>query len=381
MKTEFTGLRHQGDLLRNQILERFDAVLQHGKFIMGPEVHELENRLAEFCGARHAITVANGTDALQIALMSAGVGPGDHVLVPSFTYTATAEVILLLGATPVFVEVDAHTFNVDCDDLETRIRRHNGSKGPLKAIIAVDLFGKPADWSRLNQIAQQHDLFLIADAAQSFGAKSTEGSVGTLAPVTTASFFPAKPLGCYGDGGAIFTDDDDLAHQMRSVRVHGQGREKYETVRLGVNSRLDTMQAAVLLAKLDLFAEELVQRNTLAQAYTRELGHLVDAPQIIAGETSAWAQYTIKVKNRDAFKAALAEQGVPSAVYYPLPMHLQPAYLEYGDGYGSLPVSEALSEQVISLPMNPYWTTTDLKTVCDGVINAIKGGAALKLAS
>ncbi len=381
MKTEFTGLRHQGDLLRNQILERFDAVLQHGKFIMGPEVRELESRLAQFCGARHAITVANGTDALQIALMSAGVGPGDHVLVPSFTYTATAEVILLLGATPVFVEVDAHTFNLNCDDLEARIRRHNGSTGTLKAIIAVDLFGKPADWSRLNQIAQQHDLFLIADAAQSFGAKSKEGPVGTLAPVTTASFFPAKPLGCYGDGGAIFTDDDDLAHQMRSVRVHGQGSEKYETVRVGVNSRLDTMQAAVLLAKLDLFSEELVQRNTLAQAYTRELGHLVDAPQIVPGETSAWAQYTIKVKNRDAFKAALAEQGVPSAVYYPLPMHLQPAYLEFGDGYGSLPVSEALSEQVISLPMNPYWTTTDLKTVCDGVINALEGSATLKLAS
>lgn len=381
MKTEFTGLRHQGELLRQQILSRMDTVLQHGKFIMGPEVRELEERLAALCGARHAITVANGTDALQLALMCADIGPGDHVLVPSFTYTATAEVILLLGAYPIFVEVDPDTFNLDCSDLETHIRKHDTSKGPLKAIIGVDLFGKPANWQRLNQIADQHGLFLIADAAQSFGAKASNGAVGALAPITTASFFPAKPLGCYGDGGAIFTDDDNMAHAIRSMRVHGQGAAKYETVRVGVNSRLDTLQAAVLLAKLDLFAEELVQRDTLAKAYSRELGQLVQTPLIEPNETSAWAQYTIKVEQRDAFKAALTEQGVPSAVYYPLPMHLQPAYLEFGNGYGSLPVSEALCERVISLPMNPYWTTNDLKTVCDGVTRALESTTSLALAS
>ncbi len=381
MKTEFTGLRQQGELLRSQILERFDTVLQHGKFIMGPEVGELETRLATFCGARHAITVANGTDALQIALMCAGVGPGDHVLVPSFTYTATAEVILLLGACPVFVDVEPDTFNVDCNDLEARIRAHDGSQAALKAIIAVDLFGNPANWRRLNEIAERHSLFLIADAAQSFGARSAEGAVGTLAPVTTASFFPAKPLGCYGDGGAIFTDDDELAALMRSIRVHGQGAQKYETVRVGVNSRLDTLQAAVLLAKLDVFEAELEQRNALARAYTRQLRHMVETPTIRAADLSAWAQYTVKVENRDAFKAALAEHGVPSAVYYPLPMHLQPAYQAFGAGAGSLPVSEALCRQVISLPMNPYWCEEDLRAVCDGVGHTLKSAAELKLAS
>ncbi|NNF80331.1 MAG: DegT/DnrJ/EryC1/StrS family aminotransferase [Rhizobiales bacterium] len=381
MKTEFTGLRKQGELLRTGVLERFDAVLQHGKFIMGPEVGELEGRLSEFCGARHVISVANGTDALLIALMCAGVGPGDHVLVPSFTYTATAEVILLLGAYPVFAEVDAETFNLDCADLEARINSHDASKGALKAIIGVDLFGKPADWPRLNDIAQQHGLFLIADAAQSFGAKTAPGAVGTLAPVTTASFFPAKPLGCYGDGGAIFTDDDELAHKIRSIRVHGQGAQKYETVQVGMNSRLDTMQAAVLLAKLDLFENELAQRNALAEAYNRELAQLVATPRIDAGERSSWAQYTIKVDNRDEFNRALNDQGVPTAIYYPLPMHLQPAYQAFGSGPGSLPVSEQLCERVISLPMNQYWTDADLTTVCTAVKQAVQSASDLKMAS
>ncbi len=381
MKTEFTGLRPQGELLRSQILDRFDAVLEHGKFIMGPEVGQLEDRLAAYSGAQHAITVANGTDALLIALMSADVGPGDAVLVPSFTYTATAEVILLLGAVPVFVEVDSKTFNVDCADLEARIQAHDSANGRLKAIIAVDLFGKPADWHRLNAIAERHNLFLVADAAQSFGATTSRGAVGTLAPLTTASFFPAKPLGCYGDGGAIFTDNADLAHKLRSIRVHGQGTQKYETVRVGMNSRLDTLQAAVLLAKMELFENEIIQRNALAEAYNARLGALVETPQIDAGETSAWAQYTIKVDQRDTFKADLAEQGVPTAVYYPLPMHLQPAYQEYGSGPGSLPVSERLCSQVISLPMNPYWTQSDLEIVCTAVERAIGNSASLKLAS
>ena len=373
MSIEFTGLRPQGDRLRPNILKRLEGALSHGKYIMGPEVGELEQQLAAFCGAKHAITVANGTDALQIALMSAGIQAGDHVLVPSFTYTATAEVILVLGATPVFVDVEPDTFNLDCADLERRIEAHDSAKGPLKAIIAVDLFGRPANWPALNAIAKRHGLFLVADAAQSFGGRSPEGAVGTLAPVTTANFFPAKPLGCYGDGGAIFTDDDHLAEIIRSIRVHGQGVQKYETVRVGVNSRLDTLQAAVLLAKLEVFAEELENRDALAKAYNRALHTLVETPQMPADEDlrSAWAQYTIKVDERDAFKAALMAQGVPTAIYYPLPMHLQPAYAAYGGGVGSLPVSEVLCEQVISLPMNPYWTKGDLDAVCAAVRDAV----------
>lgn len=381
MKTEFTGLKVQGELLKASIQDRIDQVLQHGKFIMGPEVAELEGKLASFCGAGHAIGVANGTDALQIALMSAGVGHGDHVLVPSFTYTATAEVILLLGARPVFVEVDARTFNIDCDHLESQIASHDTAKGPLKAIIAVDLFGKPADWRRLNAIAEQHDLLLIADAAQSFGARTSNGAVGTLAPITTASFFPAKPLGCYGDGGAIFTNDDELAQRIRSIRVHGQGAAKYETVRVGVNSRLDTIQAAILLSKLEVFGTEIQQRNALASAYSARLSGVVETPALDEGEVSAWAQYTLKVDHRDEFKQVLADQGVPSAVYYPLPMHLQPAYVEFGEGEGSLPVSEALCSRVISLPMNPYWTDNDLNIVCDAVELADRELGELKLAS
>ncbi len=383
MNVEFTGLRLQGERLRAQILSRIETALTHGKFIMGPEVRELEQKLAAVCGAKHAIAVANGTDALQIALMCAGIEPGDHVLVPSFTYTATAEVILVLGASPVFVEVDPNTFNLDCEDLERRISEHDPAKGPLKAIIGVDLFGTPAEWARLNTIAERHGLFLVADAAQSFGARSADGAVGTLAHVTTASFFPAKPLGCYGDGGALFTDDDELAETMRSIRVHGQGTQKYETVRVGVNSRLDTIQAAVLLAKLEVFEEELANRNALAQAYNRELHGLVETPHVPDGEgiRSAWAQYTVKVDNRDAFKAALAEAGVPSAVYYPLPMHLQPAYVGFGGGAGSLPVSEALSARVISLPMNPYWTNDDLEAVCSGVRTALDETSQWKQAS
>ncbi len=383
MNVEFTGLRPQGDRLRSQILARIETALAHGKFIMGPEVRELEQQLAAFCGAKHAISVANGTDALQISLMCAGIGPGDHVLVPSFTYTATAEVILVLGASPVFVDVEPETFNLDCADLERQINAHDPDKGPLKAVIGVDLFGTPARWAQLKAIAERHGLFLVADAAQSFGARSADGSVGTLAHVTTASFFPAKPLGCYGDGGAIFTDDDELAETMRSIRVHGQGSEKYETVRVGVNSRLDTIQAAVLLAKLKVFEEELANRTALAKAYDRALGSVVETPPIPAGNgtRSAWAQYTIKVDNRDAFKTALAEAGVPSAVYYPLPMHLQPAYEAFGGGRGSLPVSEALSERVISLPMNPYWTNDDLNAVCEGVRAALSESSHWKQAS
>lgn len=368
MKIPFTGLQHQAERLRSQIDQNIASVLDHGKFIMGPEVAELERRLSEFCGARNSIAVANGTDALQIALMALGVKAGDRVFVPSFTYTATAEVILILGAVPVFVEVDAETFNVDCDDLERAIERTRAAGHNAKCLIAVDLFGLPAEWARLNSICEANGLACIADSAQSFGASNADGQkVGTFAPVTTTSFFPAKPLGCYGDGGGVFTDDEELASVMRSIRVHGSGKAKYETVRVGMNSRLDTIQAAILLAKLDCFAEEIEQRNRLADAYTKGLSDVVTTPVKPAGVTSAWAQYTIRTEARDELQAHLKDKGVPTAVYYPVPMHLQQAYAAYGAGEGSLAVSEKLSTEVISLPMNPYWTEDEAQFTIDAV--------------
>lgn len=369
----FTGLQIQAKRLRAQIDKNIAAVLDHQQFIMGPEVRSLEDELQKFCGAKHAIAVANGTDALQIALMAYGIGSGDAVLVPSFTYTATAEVILVLGATPIFVEVSEDSFNIDCEDLKLKIAAARERGANPKAIIAVDLFGLPADWEALNAIANAEGLALIADAAQSFGAVGASGQkVGTLAPITTTSFFPAKPLGCYGDGGAIFTDDDDLAQAMRSIRVHGQGKAKYETVRVGMNSRLDTIQAAVLLAKLEIFAEEIANRNALADAYHERLSGSVRTPKKPRDVISAWAQYTIIVPNRDQVQAQLSADGVPTAVYYPLPMHLQPAYAQYGDGLGSLPVSEKLSSEVVSLPMNPYWQPSDVETVCSSLLNVLR---------
>ncbi len=365
---EFTGLAQQATRLRTKIDANIAKVLDHGQFIMGPEVKAFEKRLVEFCGAKHAISCANGTDALQIALMSKKIGVGDAVFVPSFTYTATAEVILILGAIPIFVEVNPDTFNIDPQSLKQSIDTAKAAGLNPSAVISVDLFGLPAECGVIGQISDEQGLFYISDSAQSFGAHLADGRhVGTLATVTTTSFFPAKPLGCYGDGGAIFTDDDELADTMRSIRVHGQGAAKYETVRLGMNSRLDTLQAAVLDAKLDVFAEETANRNALADQYSARLSNVVATPTKPEGVVSAWAQYTIKVPERDAFQAALKEAGIPTAVYYPKPMHLQPAYAHFGNGLGSMPGSEALSNKVLSLPMNPYWTQHDVELVCDAV--------------
>lgn len=371
-KIAFTGLEVQKDRLRDVIDGNIARVIDHGQFIMGPEVKMFEARLQDYCGARHAIAVANGTDALQIALLAKKIGPGDAVFVQSFTYTATAEVILILGAVPVFVDVDPDTFNIDSAGLERAIVKAKANGLTPKAIISVDLFGLPADSDAINAIAEAHGLFHLADAAQGFGARDAkQRSVGTLAPVTTTSFFPAKPLGCYGDGGAVFTDDDELAMTMRSIRVHGQGTAKYETVRVGMNSRLDTIQAAVLLAKIEIFAEETEARNRLAEKYSARLGNLVKVPAKPAGVVSAWAQYTIQVRNRDMVQQRLKDAGVPTAVYYPLPMHLQPAYQAFGNGANSLPVSEELSRTVLSLPMNPYANDDDVAVICDAVAAAV----------
>ena len=368
MTVPFTGLDAQKQRLRSGINAAIAAVIDHGNFIMGPEVAIFERQLASFCGSAHAVSVANGTDALQISLMALGLKAGDRVFVPSFTYTATAEVIIVLGGIPIFVDVDPTTFNIDCDDLCEKIARENNRGNTLFGVIAVDLFGLPAEWSRLNEICQDEGLRLIADAAQSFGAINADGRhVGTLAPVTTTSFFPAKPLGCYGDGGAIFTEDSDLAEVLRSIRVHGAGAAKYETVRVGMNSRLDTLQAAILIEKLAVFAEEISRREALARYYSKHLTDSLTVPSVPNGVTSAWAQYTILSEAREALQAHLLQRGVPTAIYYPQPMHLQPAYAEYGDGAGTLPISERLSKEVLSLPMSPYWTEEHAEIVIESV--------------
>jgi UDP-2-acetamido-2-deoxy-ribo-hexuluronate aminotransferase len=371
MSVAFTGLDDQAKILRAEIDRRVSAVLDHGRFIMGPEVAEFERELAAFCGASNAIAVANGTDALQIALMAGGVKAGEAVFLPAFTYTATAEVIMVLGAVPIFVDADATTFNMDCSHLELQIARARQMGIRPAAVIGVDLFGLPADWDKLTAICDRHGLFLIADSAQGFGGEYKGRKVGTLAPVTTTSFFPAKPLGCYGDGGALLTEDAELASIMRSIRVHGQGREKYETVRVGMNSRLDTLQAAILLAKIGVFADELKRRDALADSYAVRLGNAVDIPVVPVGLKSAWAQYTIKSNDRDRLQGRLTEKGIPTAVYYPKPLHQQTAYAVHGARSGPLPVSEALCSSVLSLPMNPYWTKETADAVCDAVLASL----------
>ena len=322
MSLPFVDLKQQYARLKPLIDARIHAVLDHGQYILGPEVAELEGELAQRAGARHCLTVASGTDALIMPLMARGIGPGDAVFVPAFTFTATAEAILLLGASPVFVDVDPATYLVDLADLERRIAatKAAGRLAP-KAVIAVDLFGLPVDYPQLQALADAHGLLVIDDAAQSFGGAFRGRPVGSLAPVTATSFYPAKPLGCYGDGGAIFTDDDELAEILQSIRVHGEGKSRYDTVRVGLNARFDTIQAAVLLAKLPSFSEELAARDRLARHYSGRLSNRVQTPVMPDGLVCAWAQYTIRVADRDAVRAKLGEAGVPTAIYYPTPMH------------------------------------------------------------
>ena len=367
---QFIDLKTQYSRLKTDIDARIAAVLDRQAFIQGPEVRELEAALAEFSGAGHVVSCANGTDALQLALMALEIGPGDAVFVPSFTYTATAEVILLLGARPVFVDVDADTFNVDFASIESAVRRVRAA-GELRpaALLTVDLFGQPVDYDR------EQGLAFISDAAQGFGADFIGRRVGSgLADITTTSFFPAKPLGCYGDGGAIFTDNGEYAEVIRSICLHGKGTAKYDVVRVGVNSRLDTLQAAILLPKLAAFPEEIERRHEVANAYIERLRSHVSTPLAPPqGSRYAWAQFTVKVENRDKVQARLKEAGIPSNVYYPRPMHLQPAYLEFGGREGSLPVSEHLSDVVLSLPMHPYLTTEEIDQVCSSLVTAVRG--------
>jgi dTDP-4-amino-4,6-dideoxygalactose transaminase len=343
-------------------------VLAHGCFIMGPEVAELERQLATFCGARHAIACASGTDALALGLMAKGIGPGDAVLMPGFTFVATAEPVAWLGAMPVFLDVLPDTFNLDPAAVEEGVRTARAEGLTPRALIAVDLFGQPADYDAIEAICAQHRLWLMADAAQSFGATYRGRRVGTFGTITATSFFPAKPLGCYGDGGCVFTDDDELAEAMRSIRVHGQGQDKYDNVRIGVNARLDTLQAAILLEKLAIFPDELEARQRVAARY-EVLRGLVQVPTVMAQTTSVWAQYTVLVERvgRDALAAALKAAGIPTAVYYPRPLHRQSAYRHCPMAGGRLPVAEQLSRQVLSLPMHPYLASETQAHIVDAV--------------
>ena len=370
----FLDLKAQQARLAPQLRPRLDAVLAHCQFIMGPEVAELETRLAAYCGARHCVGVSSGTDALQIAMMAEGIGPGDAVFLPAFTYTATAEVPLLLGATPVFVDVDPDTFQIDPGHLEQRIEtvRQAGVLRP-RAVIGVDLFGQPADWPALAGIAEAHGLFTIDDLAQSFGASLHGRKLGTQAIATATSFFPSKPLGAYGDGGALFTDDPARAELYRSLRTHGEGKTRYEVLRTGMNGRLDTMQAAILLAKLEVFDEELAVRERIATIYDRRLGNVLKTPARVPDSSSAWAIYAVLLEDeaaRTRVQAALKDQGIPTAIYYPRPLHHQPAYAAHHDG-APLPVSEDLATRIMALPIHPDLSDADAERICGALAAAL----------
>src|SRR5919199_417186 len=353
---EFIDLGAQRQRIGARLDEAVLRVVDHGKYIMGPEVAELERQLAAFCGARHALGCANGTDALGLGLMLKGVKPGDAVLCPSFTFAATAEVVAWVGATPVFVDVLEDTFNMDPRSLEAAIKTAKAEGLHPAGVIPVDLFGLPADYDALLAVAEAHGLWVMCDAAQSFGASYKGRKVGTIGDLTTTSFFPAKPLGCYGDGGAVFTDDDEAIAVLRSLRVHGQGSDKYDNVRIGLNARLDTMQAAVLIEKLAIFADEIEARNRIAARYNELLRDVVTVPDVPEGLVSVWAQYTVRLGNRDrdAVAARLRAAGIPTAIYYPKPLHRQTAYRDFPVAGNGLPVSERLAEDVISLPMHAY---------------------------
>jgi dTDP-4-amino-4,6-dideoxygalactose transaminase len=354
-----------------RIDDAIKRVMDHCQFINGPEVFALEKELAAFCGARHAIGVASGTDALVLVLMAKGIGAGDAVICPSFTYAASPEAVALVGATPVFCEVNETTFNTEAAGLEGAVAAAKSKGLDPKALMTVDLFGLPADYDAIMPVAERLGLYVIDDAAQAFGADTKGRKIGTLAPVTTTSFFPAKPLGCYGDGGAVFTDDDALADIIKSLRNHGQGTDRYDNVRVGMTGRLDTIQAAVLLEKLRIFPDEIVARERIARRYNAKLADVVKVPHIGNNHSCVWAQYTIRVPapRRDALAAALRAQGIPTAMYYPTPSHRQTAYRHYPVADGGLPVTDKLAGEVISLPMHAYLD----EATQDRIVAAVRG--------
>jgi dTDP-4-amino-4,6-dideoxygalactose transaminase len=386
---QFIDLAAQQRRIKDKLEANIAAVFDHGQYIMGPEVVRLEKRLADYIGIKHAIGCASGTDAILMALMAYQVGPGDAIFTTPFTFIATAEAISLLGATPVFVDIDPETFNIDPAKLEIAvqaIRKNDLSLHPFpalnplladqssapkpKGIIAVDLFGLPADYEQIERNADKHDLFVVEDAAQSFGAEAYGKKACSFGNIGCTSFFPAKPLGCYGDGGMCFTDDDDLADIMRSLRVHGKGHHKYDNVRIGINGRLDTLQAGILLAKFDIFPEEIEIRQEVADRYTKLLDSqaIIRTPSVPQGFKSAWAQYSILAENekhRSSLQTKLKEAGIPTAIYYPKPLHLQTAFASLGYKKGDFPISEEYAERIFSIPMHPYLSQREQQKIAE----------------
>ena len=359
---EFIDLKHQYQLLKKSVDIRIQTVLDHGQFIMGPEIKELEDKLAAYTGSKHAIGCASGTDALMIAMMAFGIGTGDEVITSPFTFIATAEMIALLGAAPVFVDIDPKTYNLDPNLLRAAIT------SKTKGIMPVSLYGQCADMDAINEIAG--DIPVIEDAAQSFGAMYKGRQSCNLSTIGCTSFFPSKPLGCYGDGGACFTNDDGLAAKMKQIRVHGQDRRYHHPI-IGFNGRLDTLQAAILLAKLESFDEEVTARNRIGARYTELFGRSVVTPQLESHNTSVYAQYTVAVENRSSVQELLKKKDIPTAVHYPVPLHLQPAFASLGLRKGSFPQSEHAAERVMSLPMHPYLTEAQQQYVVDAVKDAV----------
>ncbi len=360
---EFIDLKTQQARIRSQIDQGIASVLDHGRYVLGPEVEELECRLADYVGVKHCIGAASGTDTLLIALMALDIGPGDEVITVPYTWISTAEMIALIGATPVFVDIDAVTWNMDASLVEAAITPKT------KAIMPVGIYGQTADMTAINEIAERHQLPVIEDAAQSFGATHHGCRSCALSTIGSTSFFPSKPLGCYGDGGALFTDDDDLAARMRQIRVHGQAKKHHHPI-LGVNGRLDTLQAAVVLAKLDIFDEEIEKRQAVAQTYSLRLAPSgVTLPQVPVGNTSVYAQYTILSDERDELSKSLSSAGVPSVSYYAVPLHLQPVFKHLGYCEGDFSVTERIASQCLSLPMNPYLSSEEVGQVCDAMLS------------
>ena len=385
----FIDLAAQQKIIRSRIDTGISRVLDHGQYILGPEVAEFEKKLSEFVGVQHCIGVSSGTDALLVALMAKGIGPGDAVFTTPFTFIATSEVISLLGATPVFVDIDPQTYNIDPAKLELAIKavdsndhsiyplpRNNGQKNAKftpRAVIPVDLFGLPADYDRIMKLAKQHELFVLEDTAQGLGGIYKGRQAGSLAHMAATSFFPAKPLGCYGDGGAILTDDDELASLSRSIRVHGKGIDKYDNIRIGLNARLHTLQAAILLPKLEVFPKEIEERQRVANRYSSGFSGCdkLTIPHVPDGYQSVWAQYTLLAENRSAVQKQLIEKGIPTAVYYGRPLHLQAAYSGLGYHSGAMPVAERVSQQVFSLPMHPYLEDQEIDRIVAAVLAAM----------
>ena len=370
----FNDLAAQQDRIKDRLDAGIADVLAGGQYVLGPQVAELEGALAKFCGTANCVGCANGTDALSLVLMAEDIGAGDAVFVPSFTFVATAEAVSGRGATPVFVDIDPATYNMNAASLARAINAARQSGLRPRMVIAVDLYGQPADYAAIGTVAEAHRLILVADAAQSFGATLRGKGVGALADYTTTSFFPAKPLGCYGDGGAIFTEDSSKADILRSIRFHGKGSHKYENVRVGLNSRLDTLQAAILLVKLDIFPDEIASRQEIATHYSKILRG-VQTPQVAPEATSVWAQYTVRLPDgidRERVQATCGKAGVPTVVYYPIPLHRQPAYAQNPCDPEGLHHSDAAAARVLSLPMHPYLTPSIQARVAETLTAALK---------